>query len=92
MTITINAAFDSGNIVVDAVDGTSARLSIRKDRDSDFFQWFHFRVSCAVGDALDAHAAAGVDELPRGRARAEVQPKKLVSVLVAKQNMPAGTC
>src|SRR5690606_17512682 len=53
MTITINAAFDSGNIVVDAVDGTSARLSIRKDRESDFFQWFHFRVSCAVGDALE---------------------------------------
>src|SRR3546814_3200406 len=45
MTITINAAFDSGNIVVDAIDGTSARLSIRKDRESDFFQWFHFRVS-----------------------------------------------
>jgi murein tripeptide amidase MpaA len=53
MTITINAAFDSGNIVVEAIDGTSARLSIRKDRDSDFFQWFHFRVSCSVGDALD---------------------------------------
>ncbi|OWQ94365.1 M14 family metallopeptidase [Sphingopyxis witflariensis] len=53
MTITINAAFDSGNIVVDSIDGTSARLSIRKDRESDFFQWFHFRVSCAVGDALD---------------------------------------
>ena len=53
MTITINAAFDSGNIVVDAIDGTSARLSIRKDRESDFFQWFHFRVSCAVGDALE---------------------------------------
>ena len=53
MTISINAAFDSGNIVVDAIDGTSARLSIRKDRESDFFQWFHFRVSCAVGDALE---------------------------------------
>ncbi|MGL3821962.1 M14 family metallopeptidase [Sphingopyxis sp. R3-92] len=53
MTITINAAFDSGNIVVDSIDGTSARLSIRKDRESDFFQWFHFRVSCAVGDALE---------------------------------------
>ncbi|KTE18564.1 hypothetical protein ATE67_17850 [Sphingopyxis sp. H050] len=53
MTISINAAFDSGNIVVDSVDGTSARLSIRKDRESDFFQWFHFRVACNVGDALD---------------------------------------
>ena len=38
---------------MDAIDGTSARLSIRKDRESDFFQWFHFRVACAVGDALE---------------------------------------
>lgn len=53
MTITINAAFDSGNIVVDSLAGTTARLSIRKDRESDFFQWFHFRVGCAVGDALE---------------------------------------
>lgn len=53
MTISINAAFDSGNIVVESLAGTSARLSIRKDRESDFFQWFHFRVACAAGDALD---------------------------------------
>ena len=53
MTISINAAFDSGNIVVDSIDGTRARLSIRKDRESDFFQWFHFRVACAVGDELE---------------------------------------
>ena len=53
MTISINAAFDSGNIVVESVDGTSARLSIRKDRESDFYQWFHFRVACRVGDALE---------------------------------------
>ena len=61
MTIGINAAFDSGNIIVDAVDGTHARLSIRKDRESEFFQWFHFRVDCAVGDALEyLHAKAMV--------------------------------
>src|SRR3546814_1319252 len=68
MTITINAAFDSGNIVVDAIDGTSARLSIRKDRESDFFQWFHFRVSCAVGDALEiALTGLGTSTYPDGR-------------------------
>ena len=38
---------------MESIDGTSARLSIRKDRESDFFQWFHFRVACAVGDALE---------------------------------------
>ena len=53
MTISIDAAFDSGNIVVESLDGTTARLSIRKDRESDFFQWFHFRVACQTGDALE---------------------------------------
>ena len=28
-------------------------LAIRKDRDSDFFQWFHFRVSGAGGRELE---------------------------------------
>jgi len=50
--IQINAAFDSGNIEVIAVDGTSARLEIRKDHQSDFYQWFHFRVSGAAGREL----------------------------------------
>ncbi|KAB2857882.1 MAG: carboxypeptidase family protein, partial [Sphingopyxis terrae] len=67
MTISINAAFDSGNIVVDSVDGTRARLSIRKDRESDFFQWFHFRVACAVGDELElAIAGLGDSAYPDG--------------------------
>ena len=52
MTIQIDAAFDSGNIIVEEISGTSATLSIRKDKDSDFFQWFHFRVSCEIGDEL----------------------------------------
>jgi murein tripeptide amidase MpaA len=50
--IVINAAFDSGNIEVIAVDGASARLEIRKDHQSDFYQWFHFRVSGAAGREL----------------------------------------
>ena len=67
MTISINAAFDSGNIVVDSIDGTRARLSIRKDRESDFFQWFHFRVACAVGDELElAIAGLGDSAYPDG--------------------------
>jgi len=51
MTIhSINAAFDSGNIVVQSIDGTTAKLTIRKDKDSDFFQWFHFRVVAGAGE------------------------------------------
>lgn len=41
----IDAAFDSGNIEVLGTEGTTARLAIRRDNDSEFFQWFHFRVS-----------------------------------------------
>jgi murein tripeptide amidase MpaA len=50
--IVINAAFDSGNIEVLSVDGAAAHLNIPKDRHSDFYQWFHFRVSGAAGREL----------------------------------------
>ncbi|NCP11923.1 MAG: carboxypeptidase family protein [Sphingomonadales bacterium] len=61
MTIKITSAFDAGNIVVDAIDGQSARLHIRKDRESDFFQWFHFRVACEAGAELEL-AITGLGE------------------------------
>jgi len=51
--ISIDAAFDAGNIEVLGMAGATARLAIRKDRQSDFFQWFHFRVSGANGRALE---------------------------------------
>ncbi|MFC3099161.1 M14 family metallopeptidase [Alteraurantiacibacter palmitatis] len=51
--IAINAAFDSGNIAVQDISGTAARLSIRRDSNSDFFQWFHFRVSNCAGRMLE---------------------------------------
>lgn len=50
--IEISDAFDSGNIEVMAIDGADARLTIRKDRSSSFFQWFHFRVSGCAGRNL----------------------------------------
>ena len=50
MTIHINAAFDSGNIIVDHADSPDdIRLSIRKDTNSHFYQWFHFRATGAKG-------------------------------------------
>ncbi|MBU6268738.1 MAG: carboxypeptidase family protein, partial [Sphingomonadales bacterium] len=49
----ICAAFDSGNIEVLGIDGAAARLAIRKDRQSGFFQWFHFRVAGAAGRGLE---------------------------------------
>ena len=50
--IAIDAAFDSGNIDVLSIDGTSARLAIAKDHMSEFAQWYHFRVTGAAGEAV----------------------------------------
>ncbi len=44
--IHISSNFDSGNIEVLAANDPSAiRLNIKKDNNSDFYQWFHFRLS-----------------------------------------------
>jgi murein tripeptide amidase MpaA len=51
--ISIDAAFDSGNIQVLGIDGASARLALRKDTQSEFFQWFHFRVGGCAGRELE---------------------------------------
>ncbi|MEO1489585.1 MAG: M14-type cytosolic carboxypeptidase, partial [Pseudomonadota bacterium] len=51
--IKIDAAFDSGNIEVLAINGASARLAIRKDHMSEFAQWFHFRVAAPAGEEIE---------------------------------------
>ena len=50
--LSIDAGFDSGNIDVLGIDGATARLAIRRDNASDFFQWFHFRVSAPAGEEV----------------------------------------
>jgi murein tripeptide amidase MpaA len=52
MTLTINAGFDGGNIRVLAIDGDRVDLEIVRDHQSDFFQWFSFRVAGAAGRTL----------------------------------------
>lgn len=45
----ISANFDSGNIEVVSLNETGKiDLKIRKDTNSDFFQWFHFRLTGAM--------------------------------------------
>ncbi len=51
-TIAIDAGFDSGNIEVLGIDGTTARLAIPKDRMAEFAQWYHFRVTAEPGEEL----------------------------------------
>lgn len=45
MTLTINAAFDGGNIRVVAINGDRVDLEIVRDHLSDFYQWFSFRAA-----------------------------------------------
>ena len=49
----INANFDIGNIdVIKADSADDIRLAIRKDHQSDFYQWFHFKL---FGEAGEEH-------------------------------------
>ncbi len=63
----INAAFDSGNIIVTSITGDTATLEFRKDKDSDFYQWFHFRVCGAKGRPITLNITnAGGSAYPGG--------------------------
>ncbi|MPT47189.1 MAG: hypothetical protein E2598_02060 [Sphingobium sp.] len=57
MTLSISTAFDAGNISVTSIDTSSspwrAELEIVKDHQSDFYQWFHFRVAGAAGQDVE---------------------------------------
>ncbi len=49
MGLSINSAFDGGNIRVVAIDGDRVDLEIVNDRQSDFYQWFYFRAAGLAG-------------------------------------------
>jgi murein tripeptide amidase MpaA len=52
VSLSISSAFDAGNIHVLGIQGQSADLEINRDKDSEFYQWFHFRVTGATGDVV----------------------------------------
>ena len=55
----ISSNFDSGNInVIEADAPGNIRLSINKDNNSDFYQWFHFRLT----GAKDQLCAINIEE------------------------------
>jgi murein tripeptide amidase MpaA len=74
MSISIDSAFDAGNIKVERISGPhEIVLSINKDAHSDFFQWFHFRLSGAKGQRctiriIDLNHSAYPDGWPGYRA------------------------
>lgn len=66
--ISINAAFDGGNIICDdSSNPADIRLRIRRDSQADFFQWFYFRLAGARGTNCVMHLAnAGEASYPLG--------------------------
>ena len=52
MSLSITSNFDSGNIRVVSINADTADLEIVTDHQSDFYQWFHFRVAGAAGKAV----------------------------------------
>jgi murein tripeptide amidase MpaA len=53
MTFSISSAFDGGNIRLIAIDGNRIDLEILKDHQSDFYQWFYFRLTGAAGKTVE---------------------------------------
>ncbi|WP_375197543.1 M14-type cytosolic carboxypeptidase [Sphingobium sp.] len=71
MSISITSAFDSGNIrvlsITDSQTSVRAELEIVKDRQSDFYQWFHFRVAGVAGREVElAITNCGASAYPDG--------------------------
>ena len=64
----INSAFDGGNIAcLDCSQASDIRLEIRNDRESEFFQWFYFRLSGAKGRPCELKIVnAGAAAYPKG--------------------------
>ena len=52
MTITINAAFDGGNIRLVGIADRRVDLEIVRDHQSDFYQWFYFRAAGVGGEPV----------------------------------------
>jgi murein tripeptide amidase MpaA len=53
MTLSVSSAFDGGNINVVAISGDVVDLEIARDHQSDFYQWFYFRLTGGAGRAIN---------------------------------------
>jgi len=68
MKLRISSAFDAGNIeVINADKPGNVQLKIRKDTNSDFLQWFYFRMDGAKDQACQLNLTnAGEAAYPEG--------------------------
>ncbi len=65
----VSSNFDSGNIEVISIDTleNDIRLKIPLDTNSEFFQWFHFRLTGALGKPCSISIInAGESSYPKG--------------------------
>ncbi|HEX6376874.1 MAG TPA: M14-type cytosolic carboxypeptidase [Allosphingosinicella sp.] len=53
MTLSVTSPFDGGNIRLVAISDNRVDLEIAKDNQSDFYQWFYFRLSGGGGQAIE---------------------------------------
>jgi murein tripeptide amidase MpaA len=53
MTLSVTSAFDGGNIRLVAIAGSRVDLEIEKDHQSDFYQWFYFRLTGSGGKPVE---------------------------------------
>ncbi|HEX8534042.1 MAG TPA: M14-type cytosolic carboxypeptidase [Allosphingosinicella sp.] len=53
MNLSISSAFDGGNIRLVAIEGNRIDLEIVNDHQSDFYQWFYFRLTGAEGEPVE---------------------------------------
>jgi murein tripeptide amidase MpaA len=53
MNLSVSSAFDGGNIRLVAIEGSRVDLEIVKDHQSDFYQWFYFRLTGAGGQPVE---------------------------------------
>jgi murein tripeptide amidase MpaA len=61
MTLSITSAFDGGNIRLVAVEGSRIDLEIVKDHRSNFYQWFYFRLTGALGQSVELRILNGAE-------------------------------
>ena len=59
MNLSVSCAFDGGNIRLAGIDGDNIDLEIAKDHQSDFYQWFYFRVTGGEGRSLNLRILNG---------------------------------
>lgn len=67
MTLSISSAFDGGNIRLVRIEGQRVDLEVVRDNQSEFLQWFYFRLSGAKGQPVELRIInCGESAYPRG--------------------------